>query len=255
VVQGTEDPVVQVSEAFASGGFLFLSYEDEHTTAAAEEGGSSTTERRWWLQVLDMTGANGSIVMRPRASCPGLLRSLHQADAQGAVLLTSEDKFNPEMGKWTSAIHAAAYNGVDVFQIDEEEIQYYNPWGYYYQPTASMTADGVRVFVAEPDSASSESTTVTPITFDTKTNELSRLPTWKLGHPSYSYSLQAVGGLLLASKYGEVSTATIGADGSLTPEQTYEAPDGLQISVRDATTDADSVYLPVGEYGVEILER
>jgi hypothetical protein len=162
---------------------------------------------------------------------------------------------------YESFVQAVAYDGVEAHQMDEMKVAAGSmDW---YWSSLPMTADGVRLFVAQtkPQTAEdtaagrAQETNVTPVTFDEATSKLVTRTPWTIPGSHTDYSLATSGGLLLASKYSQLSTTKINTDGSLSNANVYDSPTSLWFPISEAKHDKDAIYLPAYEYGVEILER
>lgn len=249
---GVTNPAI----GFAAGGFLFIGYQDSHS--AVKNDGTSQWQERWWLQVVDAR-QQGKLVARHRTSVPGELLSIAQADAQGAVVLTKTFDWHwlGERYEHQVAIQASAYDGAAAYRLDE----WSTACDYYFIPVA---ADGTRVFIAAPLTSivnngtvatTRTATDVKSLGFDPVNRKLGVQGTWSLPEPPGSYQLHATSGQLMASRWTHLDTATIGADGSLTPDASFDTPSSLWLPVQRAISGEGGVlFLPAFDYGVEILE-
>jgi hypothetical protein len=222
-----------------------FSYQDER---AVKNGDELRSKRSWWLQALDLRD-NARITARSRTAIPAKLISINQVDNQGAILLTATNTWRYEQNSYEVAIAAAAYDGLDAFELDRWEST--NAQGSY----TTFTADGTRAFVCETDPANASTALVSTVTFDPAANKLSKGGSLPLAGHSGQYTVKAVQGLLFASRYGYLETAVIGANGELSSLKTYESPTSLWLPVERATADDRYIYLPALDYGVELIER
>ena len=245
IIRGGEASAMEIGNAYAAGGFVMLSYQDERTVKSGDD---LRTKRGWWLQALDLRD-NARITARQRTPIPAKLISINQVDSQGAILLTATNTWDYQQSSYAVSIAAAAYDGVDVFELDRWEST--NAQGSY----TTFTADGTRAFVCEADPANSSTALLSTVTFDSTANKLSKAGSLPLAGHSGQYTVKAVQGQLFASRYGYLETATIGANGQLGSLKTYEAPSNLWLPVDRATADDRFIYLPALDYGVELIER
>jgi len=247
IIRGGEATPSEIGAAYAGGGFVMFSYQGER---AVKNGDELSSKRSWWLQVLDLRDT-AKITARAPTQIPAKLISINQVDGQGAILLTGTNTWGYENGvhSHTISIAAAAYDGVDAFELDRWESS--NAQGSY----TTFTADGTRAFVCEANPADISTALVSTVTFDATANKLTKTGSLQFPGHSGSYSVKALQGLLLASRYGYLDTALIGVNGELTSLKTYEAPTSLWLPVDRATADDRYIYLPALDYGVELIER
>lgn len=246
--------LINAAKAFAAGGFVFTGYQDSNTRVLSSS--EQETEQRWWMQVVDARQSD-RLVARHRTSVPGELVSISSADSQGAVVLTKlhDWKWLGDRYEYRLAIHATAYDGVAAWKLDE----WSSSTDSWHLPVA---ADNTRVFVASPvtnivsngDVATTKTTSkVMSLGYDPVNRKLGVQGTWEIDQPPGAYSLHAVSGLLLASRWGHLDTASIGTDGSLNPGSSYETPGSLWLPVERAVLGKGLIHLPAFEYGVETL--
>lgn len=257
IVHGAASPARPFSgTAFAAGGFVFLSYDEETPSIASRPGG------RWlersWLKVVDFRFTNP--VIRNRVSLPGNLLGISDVTNGGALLFT--DNSSDASGVNSQAVVACAYDGVSAYRVDTWTVSNSDQEAdgspetaislvYKLAPLFSWLAtatDGTHVFVSRSD----RFTGVTVLGFDAARGKLVETGTWSL--PVAASNLRAIDGYLLGSSWGRLDAALIQPDGSLNALGTFNTPTDLSIQVSRASIDPEAgIWLPVLDYGVEFL--
>lgn len=225
------------SKAITQNGFIFLSY-DTVTSEATSDGyiqiwNISRLRLRSWLRVVDFRASN--VVVRDPASIPGPLVGLHQADAQGAILLTKSDASASFHSPAT--LQASAYDGIQVFQLDTHEIETYQK--------NCQTSDGARFYYV------GDGQTVVGIGYDSASGLLNELNQWRLTTPPQG--LQIIGSYMLANSTGNLETATLSSSGLLTPAAQFDTPTNINLLIQQTANSPEGLWIPAMEYGVEFL--
>jgi hypothetical protein len=194
-----------------------------------------------WLQVIDWRATTP--VLRDPVSIPGALLSVAQGDAQGAIILTHSDQQISTKAPATRVIQASGYDGMSAWLLDN-----YITATPYHSATAT---DGVRVYLARETGAVG----VVGIGYNSTTGRLAQINHWSTVETPAM--LNVISGHLLASSYGNLEVAAISASsGALTAVASYDTPTNLWLRVdRAAFTPAHDLWIPAGEYGVELLQR
>jgi len=216
--------------AFASGGFVFTSFQED---SASQARANSVPQRisRSWLQVIDFRPA-GPPVLRDRVSIPGELVAATDVDAQGALLLTVDPN--------GSSFRACAYDGISAYQMDV--------WTGNVQGATFAADTAGRIFSAKtwdrPD--------VTSLGFDSVSGRFRVAGTTTVPHPISD--LSARDGLLLAGSWSKVSAFPIKPNGTLKPPLTLTTASNLWIQISQASiVPGTGAWFPAGAYGVEFL--
>jgi hypothetical protein len=229
-IRGTPGAAVRSTEgkAFAAGGFVFSSYQEDSRTAVK---GAFRSSSRHWLQVVDFRDPIGPVI-RNRVSLPGDLASISEVDDRGAVLLTASTGGN--------VVRACAYDGVSAYQVDawtDKDI------------ADLLTADATgRLFLAR----SFDRPQITSVAFDLAAGKLRVAGTIPVAHPVYD--MAALNGILLTSNWGRVNSLAITPGGNLRTLTSLETSGNLWLQVSRASLDpGNGIWLPAGAYGVEFL--
>lgn len=242
----TPQTVRGASRAFASAGFVFSSF-DTVTAATATSTSLNSglfkvrrpavfevdSNVRSWLQVVDFNTVTP--IIRPAVSIPGELLSISQADAQGAIILTNAE----HRGGSARLVQASGYDGLTAFELDTHEVAV-SPWN-------PSTSDGSHLYFAR----SGTTPGVIALGYDSGLAVLKELGTWTT--TGMVSTLNVVDGYLLASAYGTLETATIGADGGLTAGAVFDTPANLWLNVDRAAVSDMGLWIPANDYGVEFL--
>lgn len=252
--------VRSTSNAFVQNGFIFFSYDvgiEKAPTPLPQPVVGNTRLIRpvaisipyrpfeyrvaSWLQVIDWRST--SPVLRDPVSIPGSLLSIAQADDQGAVILTNSDQQISTKVSATRVIQASAYDGISAWQLDS-----YITSTPYHSATAS---DGIRLYLARETGTKG----VVGLGYNQVTGRLSQINSWTTTETPTL--LNVLSGHLLASSYGNLEVATLSAStGALTPVASYDTPVNLWLRVdRAAFTPTQDLWIPAGDYGVELLQR
>lgn len=241
--------VTHVSPATAAGGFLFFSHD---TLEGSHPPGQAAPEvkvplrplageRRSWLQVVDFR--SGAPFLRNPVSIPGQLLGVRLASDQGAVLLTESDMLLRAGLSPTRIVHASAYDGVKARQLSD-----------YVTATSSDAAaftDETGLYLARETGRPG----VVSIRYDAMTGRLSQADAWNTN--ALPTRLHNISGHLLASSPGHFEVAAIApVTGQLTPMAAFDTPANLTLPVnRAATTATQDLWIPVGEKGVELMQK
>lgn len=251
VLLGSSENPRQISTAIAQGGFIFFSHDLSVSAALLPR---PLTPRRpglpslsasprvaSWLQVSDWRSATA--VLREPVSVPGQLLGVHQADAQGAILLTQSDLQLSENRPIVRVIQASAYDGLNAWQLDS----YITSTPIY---SASAT-DGTRLYLVRETGTPS----VVAIGYQATTGRLAQLSQWPVS--TLPWLLHVSHGHLLASGQGSLEIASVDAsNGSLKPVAAFDTPANLFLHVDQAAfTSTLDLWVPAGLYGVEFLQR
>jgi len=248
------------SSAFTQSGFIYLSYDvaveapvtkqptlTTGTLQRSRVGVIGIPYRPYdprvasWLQVIDWRATTP--VLRDPVSIPGALLSVAQADAQGAVILTNSDQKISTTAPATRVIQASGYDGISAWQIDS-----YITATPYHSATAT---DGMRIYLGRE----AGTVGVVGVGYNNTTGRLAQINSWPTAE--IPAMLNVISGHLLASSYGNLEVATITAStGALTPVASYDTPTNLWLRVdRAAFTPSQDLWIPAGDYGVELLQR
>ncbi len=228
-------------QVFTSNGFLFLS------------------RHRWfkessvYLNVLDCR--QGAPVLRMEEDLPGSLVGVSHVSGQGAVLFTTkyENKYTTdEAGQisynYAHSLSASGYDGSEVWELDSVALQNgnilgsVNVGGKIYAATTVYSPEG------------SYKHAIRGYEYDLTTARLNPTANWELEHQVSSLHA-AQGKLLIHSFPGrQLRTAAVQNDGSLVPLVNYTLPYAYSMNLPAALLDADGIWIPMGEYGVEVLK-
>jgi len=241
----------QISTAIAQGGFVFFSHD---VTVSPARLTRALTPRRpnvtpvqvsprvaSWLQVIDWR--TQTAVQREPVSVPGQLLGVHQADAQGAVLLTQSDLQLSQNHPPVRVIQASAYDGLNAWQLDS----YITSTPFY----SAAATDGTRLYLVREAGSPS----IVAIGYQATTGRLAQLSQWNVS--SMPWLLNVSHGHLLASGQGILEIASVdSSNGSLTPVASFDTPSNLFLQVDQAAfTPTLDLWVPAGLYGVEYLQR
>lgn len=250
LISSTERPR-QISTAIAQGGFVFFSYD---VTASPAQLTRALTPRRpnvtpvqvsprvaSWLQVTDWR--NQTDVQREPVSVPGQLLGVHQADAQGAILLTQSDLQLSQNNSPVRVIQASAYDGLNAWQLDS----YITSTPFY----SAAATDGTRLYLVREAGSPS----IVAIGYQATTGRLAQLSQWTVS--SMPWLLNVSHGHLLASGQGILEIASVDSNnGTLKPVAAFDTPSNLFLQVDQAAfTPTLDLWVPAGLYGVEFLQR